>query len=84
MTGSDAPLYMPEGEARLWQALIAIAQELSVARDRIDLLERVLAAKGILADGELEDFPLDADAARTRTAARMALVDRLIEPMRQR
>jgi len=76
------PLYMPGGEARLWQAVIALAQELSVARDRIDLLERGLASTSVLTRDELEAVPLDADALAERAAARTALVDRLLKPMR--
>ncbi len=83
MTDSIEPLYMPDGEARLWQALMVMAQELSVTRDRIDLLERALAAKHVLADGELETLPLDGDALAERAAARLALVQRLIKPLRE-
>lgn len=82
MSSGEEPLYMPPGEARLWQALLAVAQELSVARDRIDLLERALEARNLLASGELEALALDADAQAERAAARTSLVDRVIAPMR--
>ncbi|RVT90968.1 hypothetical protein [Sphingomonas crocodyli] len=78
---TEEPLYMPSGEASLWQAVLALAQELSVARDRIDLLERGLAAKEVFAAGELERLPLDDDAVAIRAAARKALVDRVIQPL---
>lgn len=83
MSSNDEPLFMPEGEARLWQALLTIAQELSVARDRIDLLERGLAAKAVLTSDELEALPLDADAVAERAAARSTLVERMLKPMRE-
>ena len=82
MSETAEPLYMPPGEARLWQAVLTLAQELSVARDRIDLLERGLAAGGVIAAGALEALPLDDEAVAARAAARKALVDRVIGPLR--
>lgn len=78
MKEGEAPLYMPAGEARLWQALLTLTQELSVARDRIDLLERRLAVKGVLAPGEAEQEALDEAAMAARAADRSALVARLM------
>ncbi len=82
MSTGNEPLYMPPGEARLWETVLTLAQELSVARDRIDLLERAFAAKGLLAPGELETLPLDADAQAARAAARADLVARVTRPVR--
>ncbi|MET0138194.1 MAG: hypothetical protein ABW192_07405 [Sphingobium sp.] len=82
MMDGEEPLYMPAGEAKLWQALLVLTQELSVARDRIDLLERGLAARDILADGALESLTLDAEASAERAAARRTLVNRIMKPLR--
>lgn len=81
MSKDQAPLYMPEGEARLWQALLTLTQELSVARDRIDLLERRLATHGVLSPGEADNEVLDASALSARAAERSALVSRIFKAL---
>jgi len=43
-----------------------LAQELSVARERVDTLERLLSAKGIIAREEIEQFAPSADEAAER------------------
>lgn len=50
---------MPEVE-RVLAVSMAIAQELAVARARIDTLERLLERKGALTRSELETFEPDA------------------------
>lgn len=84
MSNETEPMFMPEGEARLWQAVLTLGQELAVARDRIDLLERALQAKRVLSPGEIETLPLDDEANASRDAARQALIARIVKPLRQR
>lgn len=83
MSEAQEPLYMSPSEAKLWQAMLTIAQELSVARDRIDLLERALAAKGVLEPGELESLPLSDGAVAARSATRQDMVERIVRPLRE-
>lgn len=56
---------MPEVE-RVLAVSMAIAQELAVARARIDTLERLLERKGVLARPELETYEPDAAEAAQR------------------
>jgi hypothetical protein len=46
----------------------AIAEETAVTRERLMSLEAVLAKKGLLAAGELDDYRPDAEEARERIA----------------
>jgi hypothetical protein len=54
---------MPEVE-RVLAITMAVAQELAVARTRIDSLERLLERKGVMTRAEIEGFePTAAEAA---------------------
>ena len=57
------PYFLDREIERVLAITMAVAQELAVARQRIDTLERLLAAKGILADGDIDGFvPTKAEA----------------------
>jgi hypothetical protein len=56
---------IPEVE-RVLAITMAVAQELAVTRQRCDTLERLLQAKGVLAEGEIDRFEPDAQAAAER------------------
>jgi hypothetical protein len=45
---------------------MAVAQELAVARERVDTLERLLEAKGVVARDEIERFQPTSDQAAER------------------
>lgn len=45
---------------------LALAGELSVARERIDTLERVLVQRGLLGAGDIEAYKPDAAALAAR------------------
>ncbi len=62
---------------QLYAMFLALAGELSVAWDRIDALERLLVAHGVLAAGEASVFVPDEDAARERAERRSAMIERL-------
>ncbi|HRK74083.1 MAG TPA: hypothetical protein PLL64_07400 [Rhodothermales bacterium] len=51
---------------RVLNITMAVATELAVARERIDTLERLLAQKGILSQGEIEAYIPDNEAAEAR------------------
>jgi hypothetical protein len=51
---------------RVMSVAMAIAGELSVARERIDTLERLLAARGILSAADIEAYQPDAQAQQAR------------------
>ncbi len=61
------PYFLDDREAeRVLAITMAVAQELAVARERIDTLERLLQAKGVVARDEIEAFQPSADQAAER------------------
>jgi hypothetical protein len=50
------PYFMTPEVERVMAIAMAIAQELAVARLRVDTLERLLERKGVLTRGEIESF----------------------------
>jgi hypothetical protein len=63
---------------RVLAITMAIAGELSVARERIDTLERLLVAKGVLGAGDIERYVPDARAQAERNEAGRAYVARVL------
>ena len=53
---------------RVLSITLALAGELSVARERIDTLERLLVQRGVLAAGDIEAFAPDSAALAARDA----------------
>lgn len=87
-----APPQLPKGHRpqvfddpaidQLYAAYVALATELSVAFEKIDTLERLLAEKTGLSREEIEQYvpsPADAEA---RAARRADLAARLLKPFR--
>jgi hypothetical protein len=50
------PYFLPQDVERVLAITMAAVQELAVARERIDTLERILQAKGVLDSGEIDRF----------------------------
>lgn len=81
--GSGRPWFLAPEVERVLAVTMAIAQELAVARARIDTLERLLERKGVLSRPELETF--EPDAADTTQRAQwnrdyVARVLRVLQP----
>jgi hypothetical protein len=70
----------PAIDKLLWMTL-TLMEELSVTRDRLDAVERLLASKKLLKRAELEGWKPDAVAAAERAAGRSAYVDRMMRAM---
>lgn len=67
----------PAIDKLLWMTL-SLMEELSVTRDRLDTVERLLAKKRLLSRREIEDWKADSTAAAERAARRAAYVDRMM------
>jgi len=52
---------------KLLSMIMALTGELAIARDRIDTLERVAAAKELFSSEDIENFELDAKALEARS-----------------
>ena len=63
---------------KLTQALLHVASELWVTRDRQAVLERLLADAGVLAPGAIDSFRPDALMTEKLTAQREAFIAELL------
>ena len=70
----------PAIDKLLWMT-VSLMQELSVTRDRLDTLERLLDRKQILAVKSIEDFRPTGTAARERSDRRTAYVGRVLHAL---
>lgn len=66
---------------QLLRTIATVTMELSVTRERLDLLERYLAAQGVLDETLLEGFKLGDVAEKTRSGQRMKLVQDVFGPL---
>lgn len=76
------PYFLQPEVERVLAITMAVAQELAVARQRVDTLERLLLAKGLLVDGDIEAFQPDAAATVERalwTQEYLARVLRIVQ-----
>lgn len=74
---------MTETEDMLVGMVTALAAQLSATRERLDTLERVLAAKGLPGTAEIEAFEPDDAATAMRDAMRQRLIARIFRPLEQ-
>lgn len=63
---------------------MAVAQELAVARQRIDTLERLLEGKQLVTRQEVETFAPDSAAAVERALANQEYIARILRIVQQR
>lgn len=66
---------------KLLSMTLTLMEELSVTRERLDALERLLASKEVLARPDLDAWRPDAEASSERSAARAAYVERMMRAM---
>ncbi|MFZ9708828.1 MAG: hypothetical protein ACO3CV_04205 [Steroidobacteraceae bacterium] len=57
---------------------LTLMEELSVTRDRLDTVERLLAKKRVLTRREIDQWRADSAAAAERASRRAAYVDRMM------
>ena len=72
----------PESE-RILAITMAVAQELAVARQRVDTLERLLADKGIVTRGEVEGYAPSPEAYAERALWTQEFIDRILRIVQQ-
>lgn len=76
------PYFLDPQVERVLAITMAVVQELAVARQRVDTLERVLEAKGVLTRDAIETFAPDATQAAERglwTQEYLARVLRIVQ-----
>lgn len=79
---SDRPWFLNPEVERVLAVSMTIAQELAVARARIDALERLLERKGVLARSELETFEPEPAAAAERGQWNREYIARVLRALR--
>jgi CHASE3 domain sensor protein len=67
---------------QLHSAVLALTGELAVALDRIDSLERQLAARGVVPADAIDSYRPDAAASQARMQRYTALADRILKPFK--
>lgn len=68
---------------RMLSILLAVAGEVSVLRERVDTIERLLDAKGSINRADIERYTPDADAAYERSVMTKDYVARIMRGMQQ-
>jgi hypothetical protein len=63
--------------------VMALAGEVSVLRERLDTVERVLNTKGVLTRQDIETYRLEESAAEERERWRADYLDRLLRVVRE-
>jgi hypothetical protein len=77
------PYFLDAEIERVLAITMAAVQELAVARERIDTLERLLEAKGVLARTEIETFAPNADQAAERGLWTQEYIARVLRIVQQ-
>ena len=66
---------------RLQSMVIALMAELSVTRDRVDTLERLIDKAGLLSRSQIESYEPDAVAEAERGQTRRDYIARIMKPL---
>ena len=74
------PLYLDERAVdNLASAILALTQEVSVMRDRLDSVERLIEQHGLFAQADIESFQPGDQAMEARSAQRRAYLARVFK-----
>jgi predicted nucleic acid-binding Zn-ribbon protein len=68
---------------RMLSILMALVSEVSVVRERIDTIERLLDAKGTISRADIEAYMPDKDAAHERSVSTKAYIARVMRALQQ-
>ncbi len=66
---------------RIMKVVVSLARELYVAKDRINVLEKVLQDKGTFGAGEVDYYEADSEQSKAWLAARDAYIARVLGPL---
>ena len=75
--------YTSQEAERVLNISMALAQELAVTRERMDTLERILEAKGILSLGEFDSYVPSKEIAEVRSSATQSYLARILRVISQ-
>jgi hypothetical protein len=77
------PYFLTPEVERVLAITMAVAQELAVSRQRLDALERIMKAKGYIADTEIDTFVPDHVAAAERAVWTQEYISRILRIVQQ-
>jgi len=77
------PYFLEPQVERVLAITMAMAQELAVARQRTDTLERLLMEKGVLSAGEIDTFIPNRGAAAERAMWNQEFIARILRIVQQ-
>lgn len=77
------PYFLEPQVEKVLAITMTLAQELAVAHQRADTLERLLKAKGILVEGEIDHFTPDAAASAERQMWNQEYIARVLRIVQQ-
>ena len=75
--GKRPRFYDTPGMDEAMSMIMVLANELSVVRDRLDTVEKVAAAKGVMLDAEIEAYQPDQQTLEARELRRQDFLARL-------
>jgi predicted nucleic acid-binding Zn-ribbon protein len=78
------PWFLDEEIETVLNITLAVSQELATARQRVDTLERLLEAKGVLSREEIEAYAPDKKAAEERGLWTQEYIARVLRILQQR
>ncbi|MBT4163846.1 MAG: hypothetical protein HOE58_03400 [Porticoccaceae bacterium] len=81
--GKRPHFYETDGVDQLMHMVMVLAQENSAMRDRLDTLEKVCAASGVIAEDACETYQPDQATLETRETRRQASLSMLFSVMSQ-
>jgi hypothetical protein len=77
------PWFLDRQVEQVLAITMTLAQELAVVRQRADTLERLLQAKGLLAEGEIDAFAPDPAASAERQMWNQEFIARVLRIVQQ-
>lgn len=77
------PYFMDPSVERVLNILMATVQELAVTRERLDTVERLLEARGVVARSEIDGFEPSRDQAAERGLWMQEYLNRVLRTLQQ-
>lgn len=72
---------MDPGLGRLSEMLLALLSQVTVIRERLDTVERLIEKNGLFPQREVDAYAPDAGTERARTAIRKRQIDKVMRPL---
>jgi hypothetical protein len=77
------PAYLDPHEDRMLSILMAVVGEVSVLRERLDTIERLLDAKGTLSRADIEHYVPDLETGKARSRMTREYIARVMRGVQQ-